>query len=162
MNSAQDSCWRLACEKAKLVARERASYPAPRTCVSLRVLLSREFSRLAQKRELPRRLVEDWYSRFWANFQHVFRRRYRVVAFVWPWPFFFIIILGEMLLTEITIKSTARQYKRPRRNLQYICFLRRKQLNHKILRVLNVNSFRKKFFLSYFLALLSLRIISYT
>ena len=47
MNSAQDSCWSLASEKAKLVARERASYPAPRARVSLRVLLSREFSRLA-------------------------------------------------------------------------------------------------------------------
>ena len=44
--------------KFNLLERERASHPAPRTRVSLRVLLSRDFSRLPQNRELPCRLVE--------------------------------------------------------------------------------------------------------
>ena len=41
-----------------LRARERASRPASRTRVSLRVLLSRDFSRLPQNGNLARRLVE--------------------------------------------------------------------------------------------------------
>ena len=87
-----------------------------------------------------------------------------MVSFLRPWLFLFIIILGEMLFTEIkiTIKSTAEQCKIPRRIWEYIlvCFLRRKQLNHKILRVLNVNSFREVFYHTF--PQLLLRIISYT
>ena len=44
--------------KFNLLERERASHPAPRTRVSLRVLLSRDFSRFPQNRNLVRRLVE--------------------------------------------------------------------------------------------------------
>ena len=85
-----------------------------------------------------------------------------MVLYLRLWLFLFIFILGEMLLTEIkiTIKNTAERYKRPKGIWQYICFLRRKQLNHKILRVLNENSFREGFYHT-FLHLL-LRIISDT
>ena len=51
-----------------------------------------------------------------------------MVSFLRPWLFLFIIILGEMLLTEIkiTIKNTAEQYKIPKRIGQYICFFESK------------------------------------
>ena len=73
--------------------------------------------------------------------------------------FLFIIILGEMLLTEIkiTIKNTAEHQKEF--DNTYV-FLRRNQLNHKILRVLNENSFRQGFHDTF--PHLLLRIISYT
>ena len=137
------------------MASERASYPAPRTRVILRVLLSRDFSRLPQNRELARRLVEVWSM------------------------FSFLGKFSVSLLTEVTgglvstavafsfhyypwwnVAHTAEQYKILKRIWQYICFLRRKQVNHKILRALNVNSFREVFYHT-FLHLL-LKIISYT
>ena len=87
-----------------------------------------------------------------------------MVLFLRLWFFLFIFILGEMLLTEIkiTIKNTPEQYKIPKRIWQYIhvCCLGRKQLNHKILRVLNENSFRQGFHDTF--PHLLLRIISYT
>ena len=77
--------------------------------------------------------------------------------------FLFIIILGEMLLTEIktTIKKT------PQNNTKYqdgfdntYVLLRRKLLNHNILRVINVNSFKEGVY--HTSSHLLLRIISYT
>ena len=63
-----------------------------------------------------------------------------------------------MLLTEIkiAIKNTAEHQKEFDKT--YV-FLRRKQLNHKILRVLNEKSFRQGFYHTF---LRLLRIISYT
>ena len=80
-----------------------------------------------------------------------------MVLFLRLWLFLFIIILGEMLLTEIkiTIKNTAEHQKEF--DNTYV-FLRRKQLNHKILRVLNENSFRQGFYHTF--PHLLLRIIS--
>ena len=62
--------------------------------------------------------------------------------------FLFIIILGEMLLTEIKItKKTLQNNTKYQTDLTiHMFFLRRKQLNHKILRVLNVNSFKEGVF----------------
>ena len=77
-----------------------------------------------------------------------------MVWFLRPWLFLFIIILGEMLLT---LRNNTK-YQNGFDNTFF--FLRRKQVNHKILRALNRNSFREVFYHT-FLHLL-LRIISYT
>ena len=82
-----------------------------------------------------------------------------MVLYLRLWLFLFIIIIGEILLTEIkiTIKNTA-EHRKEFDNTSFV--LRRKQFNHKILRVLNEKSFRQGFYHT-FLHLL-LRIISYT
>ena len=58
-----------------------------------------------------------------------------MVSFLRPWLFLFIIILGEMLLTEIriTIKKHSRTIQNTKTDLtiQMFFFWRRKQLNHK-------------------------------
>ena len=85
-----------------------------------------------------------------------------MVLFLRLWFFLFIIILGEMLLTEIkiTIKNTAeRSSQKTKRDLTIHMFFETKTVNHKILRVLNENSFREGFYHTFLLLLL--RIISY-
>ena len=72
-----------------------------------------------------------------------------MVSFVRPWLFLFIIILGEMLLTEIkiTIKNTAEHYKLPLRKTDltiHTCmFFEIKTVKPYNLKVLNVNSFKE-------------------
>ena len=68
-----------------------------------------------------------------------------MVLYLRLWLFLFIIIHGEMSLTKIkiAIKNTAERQKEYGNT--YV-FWRRKQLNHKILRVLNENSFREGFY----------------
>ena len=82
-----------------------------------------------------------------------------MVLYLRLWLFLFIIILGEILLTEIKIRIKITAEHQKEFDDTYF-FLRRKQLNHKILRVLNEKRFRQGFYHT-FLHLL-LRIISYT
>ena len=72
-----------------------------------------------------------------------------MVSYLRPWLFLFVIILGEMLLDEIkiAIKNSAEQNKIPKRMFNTQVFLRRKQLNHKVLRGSKREKFQGSFFI---------------